>query len=352
MTNRRGCGRSNGQPPRCGTLGGMNRRPEPSGFDDAWVVRASVARGGMPYARTRRTDVEHPYRGVAARGVDLSDIVQRAHALGLLLDEGGAISHTTAALVRGYPLPRALRLAPQLHVSVPRPRRAVRIAGVRGHSLELAAGQVEHLLVVAPSTRESLPVPIVDEPFTLLTCATQLALPDLVALADAMLHRATVRGRPDPMLQALDDSARRPGHARLARAAPLRRAGVRSRAETLLRLMMASAGLPEPVVAHSVQSTGLSLETWVAEADLAWPAYRVLVEYEGDEHRTSRRRFTTDVRRFDRYADEGWSAVRATRDDVFDDPRELMSRLARRLREGGWRPPRRWRPRDVAAAVA
>lgn len=232
MTNRRGCGRSNGQPPRCGTL-----------------------------------------------------------------DEGGAISHTTAALVRGYPLPRAMRLAPQLHVSVPRPRRAVRIAGVRGHSLELAAGQVEHLLVVAPSTRESLPVPIVDEPFTLLTCATQLALPDLVALADAMLHRAMVRGRPDPMLQALDDSARRPGHARLARAAPLRRAGVRSRAETLLRLMMASAGLPEPVVAHSVQSTGLSLETWVAEADLAWPAYRVLVEYEGDEHRTSRRRFTTDVRR-------------------------------------------------------
>lgn len=330
----------------------MTPRREPLDLDDCWVVRASVTDGGMPYARTRRVDVEHPYRGVATRGVDLDDIVQRAHALGLLLGEGAAISHSTAALVRGYPVPRALRLAPELHATVPRPRRAVRIAGVRGHSLELAAGQVEHLLVVAPSTRELLPVPLVDESLTLLTCATQLALPDLVALADAVLQRASVEGRPDPMLRALDNGAGRPGHARLARAALLRRAGVRSRAETLLRLMIASAGLPEPAVAHAVHSTERSPERWVAEADLAWPEFGVLVEYEGDMHRTSRRRFTTDVRRFDRYADEGWRAVRATRADVFDDPRELMGRLARRLGEGGWRPPRRWRLREVAPASA
>ena len=306
----------------------------------------------MPYARTRRVDVEHPHRGVATHGVDLDDIVQRAHALSLLLGDGAAISHSTAALVRGFPLPQALRLAPELHASVPRPRRAVRIAGVRGHSIELAESQVEHLLVVAPSTREPLPLPLVDEPLTLLTCATQLALADVVALADAMLRRASVERRPDPMLAALTHGERRPGHARLARAVPLRRAGVRSRAETLLRLMIASAGLPEPVVAHPVRSTARSPESWTAEADLAWPQFGVLVEYEGDEHRTSRRRFTTDVRRFERYADEGRRAVRATRDDVFGDPREVLSRIARRLREGGWRPPRRWRLRDVAPAVA
>ena len=346
------CGASRRLERTTGILHGMTRRREPRDVDDAWVVRASVADSGMPYARTRRVDVDHPYRGVATRGVDLGDIVQRAHALGLLLGDGAAISHSTAASVRGYPLPRALRLASELHASVPRPRRAVRIAGVRGHSLELTAGQVDHLLVVAPSTRELLPVPLVDEPLTLLTCATQLSLPDVVALADAMLRRATVEGHPDPMLAALDLGPDRPGLARLKRAAPLRRFGVRSRAETLLRLMIVGAGLPEPTVAHVVQSSDLSLESWSAEADIAWPHFRVLVEYEGDMHRTSRRRFATDVRRFDRYADEGWSAVRATRADVFDDPRELMSRLARRLRERGWRPPRRWRLRDVAPAIA
>lgn len=329
----------------------LDREP-PDVSDDAWVVRASVAGGRMPYARTRRIDVEHPYRGVATHRVDLDDIVQRAHALGLLLGEGAAISHSSAARVRGYPLPRALRFDRELHVSAPRPRRAPKGVGVHGHSLELPAARVEHLLVVAPSTGELLPVPLVDEPLTLLTCAAQLALPDVVALADAMLRRATVEGRPDPMLAALELGPDRPGLARLKRAAPLRRAGVRSRAETLLRLMIVSAGLPEPVVAHPVQSTERSPESWTAEADLAWPQFGVLVEYEGDVHRTSRRRFTTDVRRFERYADEQWRAVRAIRADVFDDPRELMSRLARRLREGGWVSPRRWRLRDVAPAIA
>lgn len=306
----------------------------------------------MPYARTRRVDVAHPYRGVATHGVDLDDLVQRAHALGLLLGDGAAFSHGSAALVRGFPLPRALRLDPVMHVSVPRPRRAPRIAGVHGHSLEIAATQVGQVLVVAPSTREALPVPLVDEPLTLLTCATQLALPDVVALADAMLRRAAGEGRPDPMIAALELGPDRPGLARLRRAAPLRRAGVRSRAETHLRLLIARAGLPEPVVAHPVHSTAHSSESWVSEADLAWPQHSVLLEYEGDGHRTSRRQFALDVRRFDRYADEGWRALRATRADIYDDPRELMSRLARRLAEGGWRSPRRWKLREVSPAVA
>jgi hypothetical protein len=220
----------------------------------------------MPYARTRRVDVAHPYRGVAAHKVDLDDIVQRARALALLLGDGVGISHGTAALVRGLPLPRALRLHPELHVSVPRPRRAPRMAGVHGHSLELASRQVGHLLVVASSTGEPLPVPLVDEPLTLVTCAMQLALPDLVALADAMLQRAAVENRPDPMLAALELGPDRPGLARLRRAAPLRRAGVRSRAETHLRLLIASAGLPEPALpgpAHSRRAAPPSPESHV-----------------------------------------------------------------------------------------
>lgn len=320
--------------------------------DESWVVRASVISDGMPYARTRRHDVDHPFRGVAARAVDLDDIVQRAHALGLLLDGHAAISHSSAAHVRGYPLPRALRLERRLHVSVPRPRRAPKAAGVLGHSIALPAGAVSSRLVVAPGTGELLPVPLVDEPHTLLTCATQLALPDLVALADAMMRRAAVEGRLDPMPAALALAPGRPGHARLARAALIRRAGVRSRAETLLRLMIVGAGLPEPAVAHPVLSTERSPETWVAEADLAWPQAGVLLEYEGDAHRVSRRRFATDVRRFERYADEGWRAMRATSADLHGDPSELLRRLERRLREGGWVPHRRWTLSAVAPAVA
>lgn len=327
-----------------------DRRRQP--VDESWVVRATVAGIGMPYSRTRRRDVEHPFRGVATYGVDLGDVVVRAHALGLVMADDAAVSHTSAARVRGLPLPRVFRHESAVHVSVPRPRRAPKGAGVAGHSIELPRDRVEHLLVVAWGTRELVPVRLVDEPMTLLTCATQLSLPDLVALADAMLQRATSEGRADPMLSALTLGAGKPGHARLARAAALRRAGARSRAETLVRLQIVSAGLPEPVVAHTVQSTSRSSERWTAEADLAWPQFRVLLEYEGDMHRSSRRRFATDVRRFERYADEGWRALRATRDDLFGSPSELLSRLERRLRENGWRPHRRWRRRDVPPAVA
>lgn len=321
-------------------------------LDQSWVVRATVDGEGMPYARTRRNDVDHPFHGVATCRVDLDDVVHRAHAIGLWLPRDAAISHITAAQVRGFPLPLGLAREREIHASVPRPRRAPKGRGVRGHSIDLPANRIGDLLVPAPSTGELVPVRLVDEPLTLLTCATQLSRPDLVALADAMLLRAESEGRPDPMLAALAFGTRRPGYARLARAAPLRRSGVRSRAETLLRLMIASAGLPEPVVAHPVLSTERSPERWRAEADLAWPSFGVLVEYEGDEHRTSRRRFATDVRRFDRYTDEGWRAVRATRADVFEQPSELMGRLERRLRDGGWRPPRGWRLRHVGPAPA
>ena len=328
---------------------------DPAGLDlldPSWAVRASVRGDGMPYARTRRVDIDHPFHGVATRRVDLDDVVQRAHALSLWLPSDAAFSHSTAARLRGLPLPLAFAREALVHVSLPRPRRAPKGRGTCGHSIDLPSARVEHCLVVSASSGEQLPLRIVDEPLTLLSCATQLQVPDLIALADAMLRRATVEGRTDPMVAALAIGRGRPGFARLARAAPLRRGGVRSRAETLLRLMIAIAGLPEPQVAHPVHSSDRSPERWTAAADLAWPEFGVLVEYEGDVHRTSRRRFTTDVRRFDRYADEGWRAVRATRDDVFADPRELMSRLERRLRDGGWRPPRAWRLREVTPARA
>lgn len=320
--------------------------------DDAWVVRASVNGGQVPYARTRRTDVDHPFHAVATHQVDLDDIVQRAHALGVLLDGRAVISHSSAAHLLGFPIPLALQRDPHLHVSVPRPGRAPRSVGVHGHSIEFGTDQAGHRMLVSPSSLEPLPVPILDEPLILVTCARQLQLPALVALADAMLRRAMITQRRDPMLAALRLAPNRPGYHRLTRAAMLRRVGVRSRAETLLRLMIASAGLPEPCVAHPVQSTARSPESWTAEADLAWPSFAVVVEYEGDIHRLSRRRFATDVRRFDRYADEGWRAVRATRDDLFTEPRELMARLERRLRDGGWQPHRRWRPRKVRPAIA
>jgi very-short-patch-repair endonuclease len=69
----------------------------------------------------------------------------------------------------------------------------------------------------------------------------------------------------------------------------------------------------------------------------------VLVEYEGDGHRTSRGKFRSDITRVEEYADGGWFALRAQADDVFADPNPFLGRLGRRLERRGWRNPRELR---------
>lgn len=86
----------------------------------------------------------------------------------------------------------------------------------------------------------------------------------------------------------------------------------------------------------------------VLHPDLLWEQYGVLVEYEGDGHRTSKRQFRHDLSRFDAFLDVGLSPIRATADDVYDDARRLLAVIERRLRERGWRPHARWRLRVPA----
>ncbi len=109
-----------------------------------------------------------------------------------------------------------------------------------------------------------------------------------------------------------------------------------------MRLTISRAGLPTPTVGHTIEAQG-----WTATPDLAWPDFRVLVEYEGDHHRTDSRQFAHDLRRFERYRDSGWDAVRATKLDLFEHPNEFTHRVESRLRERGWRPRRGWRRRPV-----
>ncbi|UYN84798.1 MAG: hypothetical protein KIT89_06470 [Microcella sp.] len=74
--------------------------------------------------------------------------------------------------------------------------------------------------------------------------------------------------------------------------------------------------------------------------DLAWPQYHVLVEYEGDDHRTDARTFALDIERFDAFGDVDWATVRCTSRDLYAQPRRVLESLARRLRARGWRPSR------------
>lgn len=121
-------------------------------------------------------------------------------------------------------------------------------------------------------------------------------------------------------------------HVRAARsAADLVRAGAESPFETLLRLLILDAGLPEPECGFELRDGG---GRWIGWFDLAWPRWRVIAEYDGDQHRTSTRQYERDISRFDRADEAGWKVVRVRQRGILVDRgttrRRISEALARR----------------------
>lgn len=318
-------------------------RPLPSVLHGDVHAVSSLVEHGVSVERARRSDISRPYRGVIAHNFDLSSLRARAVALSVRQHMPPfAFSHQTGAALLGLALPASVR-HDRLHVTVPHPHRAPRLEGVAGHAYRLDQTYVDVHSIVLESTGEARFVSVLSEPWLLVTLATVVGLDDIVALADAMRWRAHSEGRELDFSAALAEG--RAGSARAARALSLSELGVRSRPESLLRLNLARAGLPPATVAHTITGQG-----WSATPDLAWPQFKVLVEYEGDGHRTSARQFSHDVQRFERYADAGWQAIRATKLDLFSEFDELVARVASRLRRNGWDARRRWRPRRTPPA--
>lgn len=129
-------------------------------------------------------------------------------------------------------------------------------------------------------------------------------------------------------LWALTDAVRWRGVAKLRRALDRARTGSSSRPETWTRLMLVDAGLPEPVLDHDICSEG---GMFLACADLAYPEWRVSIDYEGDGHR-ERRQFVYDISRFSVLQEHGWAPVRLVTGHVFRDPRDGIALVRSALR--------------------
>ena len=99
---------------------------------------------------------------------------------------------------------------------------------------------------------------------------------------------------------------------------------------SMLRLLLVDAGLPEPEVNVRLLAPDGS---FLAEGDLVYRSARLVLEYEGEHHRTDKKVFRSDIRRRERYEDAGWSVIRVTADDM-DVPgnnRELVERVRLRI---------------------
>ncbi len=293
---------------------------------------------GITPKRLRGRDLEKPFRGVRRAGVGdpteldvQARLIEQCRALELVLPDCAYFSHLTAARLWPLPLPFAERLR-DLHVSVPAPQRAVRRVGVVGHT-----SFDPEIRIVARSGRR-----VADAATIFLQLATALSQPELVAVGDAMVL-APKRfdpwsDRPWVRFAALRERVDRfhgRGKRRAAAALELIRPGAESRPETLLRLALVGSGLPEPEVnTDIVDGDG----RFLARGDLVYRGFRVLVEYDGDQHRTSTDQFERDLGRLDDLAAAGWRVVRISGRAFFGDRERAIGRVTRALEAAGWRP--------------
>jgi hypothetical protein len=272
-------------------------------------------------AKLRTRTVDHPFTGVSAVDLDMGSVIDACRAYEPLLRAGEAFSHLhlTAAQLYGVPLPGWRSAALPVHVLSPTSTRA-RTVGTVGHRAARP---------FPISFRFGLPV--VGPESVWLQLAAILSRNDLVAAGDHLVTPGgSVSDRIPPLTSierlraAVDSAASRRGVRTAAWAITRVRVGPASRPETLLRLCLVEAGLPEPEIGVAVAVAGGSL---VLHPDLAYPGLRIAIEYEGGRHREARR-WERDIERRELFEDAGWRVIRVTA-AALADPIALVARVRR-----------------------
>lgn len=280
---------------------------------------------GMPRRRLYDGRLHRPFHGVRTddRPADHADLCRAAM---LALPRSAVISHRSAAMLHGMPLPRSAEPT-SVEVSVFEPEHRPRVEGIVGHRVA-ENGQrvvlVDGLRVFGP-----------EEVWVQL--AAVLAPDDLVVVGDHLITGTEPYDGASPPVSRthLDDAILRHGSRRGARAlrlaSPRIRYGSLSPQETRLRLALEAAGLPAPELNYRVAGDDGRVGAMI---DLAYPVFGVAIEYLGDHHRLTAAAYRKDIARREWLVDRGWSVVFVTAADPFA---EVAQRVRTALIQAGAR---------------
>lgn len=271
---------------------------------------------GLSAKRLRARDLDASIWGTRSTAAQAS-LIDRCRAFAVRYPSG-CFSHATAALLLGAPLPWAIERDQSVHIAVRAPHRAPHARGVVGHRLPARLDDVRPLQGV----------PVTSATWTWLDLAKTLTLADLVAVGDFFIHRKAPLTSVAELEQALRHVPRTHGAAKLELALMRLSDAAESRPESLLRVLFADAGLPSPRINHTMVSSTTGREV---RTDFAWQEQRVIVEYQGDYHR-SRAQWRADMRRRSALEAQGWTVIEVNWDDVLD-PIPLLTRLRALLAE-------------------
>ena len=214
-------------------------------------------------------------------------------------------SHESAALVWRLPV---LRVPRDTHL-----RQATRASGHRDRTVARHVGVVpgQHQAVVDG-------IPVTDLTWTMVDCALSLSGCAALVVADAALAAGADRAVASELVAAL---GRRSGTARARDVLAVADAGAESPGETLVRAALLASGLPPPVTQVPVETR--HGRCW---ADLGYPQWRVVLEYDGRSKYVDRDTLVREKRRHDAIVEAGFQVLRITKEDL-PHPRALLPRL-------------------------
>ena len=295
--------------------GAMNARHAlPPTLPTAFLVSGARA-AGVSRKRLEASDLHPVFHGV--RSVVADPIIGLVPAL----SADQAFCGPTAAAIWDLPLPRRWENDARVHVSSSGPNRMRRPGVVASRRSSLTSVMVDGL-------------PVLDPVSTWVSLGSLLAPWNLTAVADRLVSgtlKTPALSTISELHSRLATAGRVPGVRALWESLDDVRVGSWSRPETLFRLVIVRAGLPEPVLNWAVALD----DGRFAYLDLAWPEFMIALEYDGRRHDDPRQR-QADLERHERLADAGWIVVHVRATDLFGQPSALVARLVRRLRSRGF----------------
>lgn len=306
-------------------------RPLPDDFQDRPFTVTDAARAGVSPKRLRHSSLQRLGKGIRAES-STADLPLSIRVRPFIeVNKRCAASHLTAAEL--FVLPRRQQKGPQemFHVIRPEGEAHLNRPHVTVHRMKLYSDEVTTVEGISVTTPER----------TWLDMAEMLSVDELVAMGDSCVRvpRADFEDRDMPLctladLQRMIDRHRgKRGLRKAKEAIKLIRVGSDSPQETLLRLTLVRAGLPEPELNVAIiGDDGLRHH----EPDLSYRKYRIGIEYEG-EHHGDEVQTVRDIARSECYEMLGWTEVRISKRHMLNDAKPAVAKVRTALIQAGWR---------------
>jgi hypothetical protein len=282
---------------------------------------AAQRQGLLTPAHLRTTAWRRLGRDVYADSRFERDHELACRGVALRLPAEAAIAGPSAAYLHG--VLHAAQSQDDVHVIMPPPGRLGRRRGVVVHATRLTADEVARIADLRLTTPAR----------TAWDLAAWLDPVVAVPIIDGLLGLGLVE--PHRLAVMADQRAGGRGARRAAAAFGLADGRAQSPPESRLRVRFVLAGLPPPVPQHPVRlSSGL-----VLHPDLAWPEFRVAVEYDGQWHADADQ-LRRDRRRLNQLVADGWLVIHVTGDRLRRDFGGVLGEVRTTLISRGWRPTR------------